>query len=136
MSDADESISIAVRGEPGRALPDFVSFSDNGDGTGELTIAPGAGDRRAYTVGVVATDQGMANPMATMPDDFDPYHLWLGIAPNEQPPNHYRLLAVEPFEDNPIRILAPMLDERGGHLATCATRVRVTSTGEPMMAPS
>lgn len=33
-----------------------------------------------------------------MSDAFDPYHKWLGIPPNEQPPNHYRLLGVGLFE--------------------------------------
>lgn len=31
---------------------------------------------------------------------FDPYHVWLGIPPKDQPPNHYRLLGLELFEDN------------------------------------
>ncbi len=31
---------------------------------------------------------------------FDPYHKWLGIAPKDQPPNHYRLLAVDLFESD------------------------------------
>ena len=30
--------------------------------------------------------------------DFDPYHEWLGIPPDEQPANHYRLLGLELFE--------------------------------------
>ncbi len=29
---------------------------------------------------------------------FDPYHKWLGIPPEEQPPHHYRLLGVKLFE--------------------------------------
>ena len=29
---------------------------------------------------------------------FDPYYKWLGIPPNEQPPNHYRLLGLQLFE--------------------------------------
>lgn len=29
---------------------------------------------------------------------FDPYHRWLGIAPEEQPPHHYRLLGLKLFE--------------------------------------
>jgi hypothetical protein len=29
-----------------------------------------------------------------MAGPFDPYHRWLGIPPQEQPPNHYRLLAL------------------------------------------
>ncbi len=36
-----------------------------------------------------------------MSDVFDPYHQWLGIAPKDQPPNHYRLLGIEVFESNP-----------------------------------
>ena len=38
-----------------------------------------------------------------MSSGFDPYHKWLGIPPQDQPPNHYRLLGVELFEtDNGI----------------------------------
>ena len=33
-----------------------------------------------------------------MAADFDPYYKWLGIPPEEQPANHYRLLAVNLFE--------------------------------------
>ncbi len=36
-----------------------------------------------------------------MSGEFDPYHKWLGISPREQPPNHYRLLAIDVFEDDP-----------------------------------
>ena len=36
-----------------------------------------------------------------MADDFDPYYIWLGIPPNERPANHYRLLGVPLFEENP-----------------------------------
>jgi WD40 repeat protein/formylglycine-generating enzyme required for sulfatase activity len=32
---------------------------------------------------------------------FDPYHIWLGIPPEDQPPNHYRLLAIPELESNP-----------------------------------
>jgi hypothetical protein len=31
-------------------------------------------------------------------DKFDPYHKWFGIPPSQQPPTHYRLLGLEPFE--------------------------------------
>jgi pSer/pThr/pTyr-binding forkhead associated (FHA) protein len=33
-------------------------------------------------------------------DDYDAYHLWLGIPPEEQPPSHYRLLGLRLFEEN------------------------------------
>lgn len=35
-----------------------------------------------------------------MPDDFDPYYKWLGIPPKDQPPNYYRLLGIERFEED------------------------------------
>src|SRR6185369_6618050 len=38
---------------------------------------------------------------ATMSDPFDPYRKWLGIPPKDQPPNHYRLLGIAHFEDDP-----------------------------------
>ena len=31
---------------------------------------------------------------------FDPLHKWLGIPPEEQPPNHYRLLGIAAFESD------------------------------------
>ncbi|MFP6691808.1 MAG: hypothetical protein VB875_02225 [Pirellulales bacterium] len=36
-----------------------------------------------------------------MSEEYDPYHKLLGIAPREQPPNHYRLLGIDTFEDDP-----------------------------------
>lgn len=33
--------------------------------------------------------------------DFDPYHKWLGISPQHQPPNHYRLLSLDLYESDP-----------------------------------
>lgn len=35
-----------------------------------------------------------------MSDSFDPYHIWLGIPPADQPPNHYRLLGLQALEEN------------------------------------
>ncbi len=35
-----------------------------------------------------------------MSSSFDPYYTWLGIPPEEQPPNHYRLLGLKDFEVN------------------------------------
>ena len=42
-----------------------------------------------------ADDKG--HPAKT-PGEFDPYHKWLGIAPKDQPPHHYRLLGIDLFE--------------------------------------
>src|SRR3569623_1032118 len=32
---------------------------------------------------------------------FDPYHIWLGIPPKDQPPTLYRLLGLDQFERAP-----------------------------------
>ncbi len=40
--------------------------------------------------------------MAVLP--FDPYHVWLGIPPAEQPPTHYRLLGLQLYESDPTVI--------------------------------
>jgi curved DNA-binding protein CbpA len=32
---------------------------------------------------------------------FDPYHKWLGIPPEDQPPSHYRLLGIPELESDP-----------------------------------
>ena len=53
----------------------------------------------------------------TVSEPFDPYYLWLGIPPKDQPPNHYRLLAVELFENN-RDVIAAAADQRIVHLRT------------------
>ncbi len=35
-----------------------------------------------------------------MAGEFDPYHRWLGIGPEHQPPDHYRLLGIARFESD------------------------------------
>lgn len=34
------------------------------------------------------------------PDEFDPYHRWLGIPPKKRPPTHYDLLGLPLDEDD------------------------------------
>ncbi len=41
-----------------------------------------------------------------MADAFDPYHKWLGIPAEQQPPDHYRLLGISPLEEDPDVIQA------------------------------
>lgn len=38
---------------------------------------------------------------SNMSEPFDPYRKWLGIPVRDQPPNHYRLLGIAHFEDDP-----------------------------------
>lgn len=50
-----------------------------------------------------------------MAETFDPYHKWLGIPPEEQPPNHYRLLGIRLFESDPD-VIANAADQRMTHV--------------------
>lgn len=52
-----------------------------------------------------------------MADSFDPYHKWLGISPKDQPPNHYRLLAIELFE-NDLDVIEGAADRQMAHVRT------------------
>ena len=52
-----------------------------------------------------------------MAGSFDPYHKWLGIQPEEQPANHYRLLAVKCFEDD-LDVIEAASDQRMAYLRT------------------
>ncbi len=52
-----------------------------------------------------------------MSEPFDGYHKWLGIAPDEQPPDHYRLLGIRRFEDD-VDVIANAADKQMGHLRT------------------
>lgn len=47
--------------------------------------------------------------------EFDPLYVWLGIPPEEQPPDHYRLLGVRQFESNP-EVIDSAADRQMAHL--------------------
>lgn len=55
---------------------------------------------------------------------FDPFHKWLGIPPNEQPPNHYRLLGLSLFESDPD-VIDAATEQRVSFLSQCATGTHV-----------
>jgi hypothetical protein len=52
-----------------------------------------------------------------MSETFDPYQKWLGIRPKDQPPNHYRLLGLELYE-NDADSIANAADRQMSHLHT------------------
>jgi hypothetical protein len=52
-----------------------------------------------------------------MADDFNPYHVWLGIPPEEQPASHYRLLGIKPFETSGD-VIDNAADRQMAHLRT------------------
>lgn len=55
--------------------------------------------------------------MTQSSEPFDPYYHWLGIPPEEQPPNHYRLLGIKLFEEN-RSVIQNAADRQMAHLRT------------------
>jgi hypothetical protein len=52
-----------------------------------------------------------------MSDTFNGYHVWLGIPPHEQPPNHYRLLGITVFETD-LDVIDHAADRQMAHVRT------------------
>lgn len=52
-----------------------------------------------------------------MTEKFDAYYTWLAIPTEEQPPDHYRLLGLRPFEEN-ADVIANAADQRMSHVRT------------------
>lgn len=52
-----------------------------------------------------------------MSESFNGYHVWLGIPPNEQPPNHYRLLGIAAFETD-LDVIDHAADRQMSHVRT------------------
>jgi hypothetical protein len=56
-------------------------------------------------------------PNTPMTDSFDPYYKWLGIPPDEQPADHYRLFGLRLFESDP-EVIDNAATQRMSHLRT------------------
>ena len=52
-----------------------------------------------------------------MADEFNPYHVWLGIPPEDQPANYYRLLSIDLFETSGD-VIDSAADRQMAHLRT------------------
>lgn len=55
--------------------------------------------------------------MSAQTEKFDPYHKWLGIPPEEQPPSYYRLLGLKDFE-NDADVISHAADRTMAHVRT------------------
>ena len=82
----------------------------------------------------IADANSSSEPPVTLPADagqtvaarrteFDAYHQWLGIPPEEQPPHHYRLLGLKLFENDPA-VIQNAADRQMAHLRTFQTGKR------------
>lgn len=62
-----------------------------------------------------------------MADAFDPYHKWLGIAPDERPVDHYRLLGLARFEPDQ-QVITTAADQRMAQIRRYQTGPRAAET--------
>lgn len=62
-----------------------------------------------------------------MPALFDPYHTWLGIPPEEQPPDHYRLLGIRRFEGQ-ADVIENAAEQRLTHIRSFLAGPRATES--------
>src|SRR6187397_3162033 len=62
-----------------------------------------------------------------MADVFDPYYIWLGIPPEEQPADHYRLLGIRRYESND-EVISNAADQRVRHLRSMQVGKRQAET--------
>jgi formylglycine-generating enzyme required for sulfatase activity len=64
---------------------------------------------------VVPASAGSGKDRPAMSTEFDPYHRWLGIRPEEQPADHYRLLGLTRFEDD-LEVIRDAAERQMGHV--------------------
>lgn len=85
---------VRRQGQPGR-----VPRSGEGSG-GRQEGLQSSGRSRCWRVGLcfLFPIRLVELPMPGLSAQFDPYHKWLGIPPEEQPVHLYRLVGVAPFE--------------------------------------
>jgi hypothetical protein len=62
-----------------------------------------------------------------MSEFFDPHYTWLGVPPEEQPADHYRLLGIRRYESN-VEVILNASDQRMAFLRTVqhGTRMKVS----------
>ncbi|MCA9186965.1 MAG: tandem-95 repeat protein, partial [Planctomycetales bacterium] len=77
----------ATSESPGFPLPEFMSFVDNGNGTGRLRITPRVGDRGDHAITIIATDNGDDHPDRPLSDTIS--FVVTVESPNEPPVLEY-----------------------------------------------
>lgn len=76
--------------------------SHAGQQGGARRRGPALAKRAGYSIKPLAATATTIpiEPVVLQESDFDPYYKWLGIPPQHQPPDHYRLLGLEAFESD------------------------------------
>jgi serine/threonine protein kinase len=96
----------------------LAQFAESADVAGWLAgaLELDAEDLKPETLlSVDSAETVMSEPKKKSEEPFDAYHVWLSIAPAEQPPHHYRLLGVQLFESD-LRVIESAADRQMSHV--------------------
>jgi len=124
---ADVAIALAPY-TASRDLPALLKQAEQTDEALAQADSAHAGTDPGHSSALVGTQPGAAQmavppPAPVKEGPFDPYHRWLSISPEEQPPNHYRLLGIKPFETD-ADVIDGAADRQMAHLRTFQTGKR------------
>ncbi|MEM9828242.1 MAG: Ig-like domain-containing protein, partial [Planctomycetota bacterium] len=104
--DGDAVTLQGVNGLTGLPLPDFVTFTDNGNGSGYFSLRQDVGDRGNYTLSVIASDDGQGygrGAIETIRYDF----IVSVLSPNDPPvlsPVQSQVVLVDDLLRLPIQV--------------------------------
>ena len=128
-STVDDATAATEFAEPAGMIDDEKTIARRHPGWPPVLVTPNRDDQAAAE-GSGQLDpagrRGLGSPPLVarsstrgwaMSETFDPYYKWLGIRPEEQPPDHYRLLGIGKFE-NDLDVIANAADQRMAHLQT------------------
>ncbi len=103
---------VATSEMPGFPLPAFITFTDNGDGTGRFQMAPAAGDRGDHAIKVTITDDGDGNPDEKRATE---YVFIVSVESLNEPPllRHLGDVVAIPGKPMQIPVLVSDLDQDG-----------------------
>ncbi len=105
---------------PARVATALTPFAETAELAGWLAGALDSnldGLRPDSLLSVDSAETLMSDSQKKTDEQFDPYHVWLSIAPDEQPPHHYRLLGLKPFESD-LRVIESAADRQMAHVRT------------------
>ena len=107
---------------PGRLIAALEPFCAGSDLVGLFALARKSPRVESAVEAAPGNPPGGKPPVAVAsksatPPAFDPYYKWLGIPPEEQPPDHYRLLAIRVFEQD-VEVIRDAVEQRMAHVRT------------------
>ncbi len=93
----DRYASMAALAE---TLTEYLRVKREGDPNSKSGVSPSLSNGQSSAIIPVRQRKKKTASDSSL-TGFNPYHKWLGIPPEEQPANHYRLLSLRLLEDDP-----------------------------------